>query len=215
MNRLVILCCFFLSIPFITFSQSATLRGSVKDNNTGEKLVQATVLQPPTNGTVTSIDGYFELKVTPGNVTIIVSYIGMTPDTEHYIIKASEEKYVEFALKGNTNELQTVVVTENRMGEKVQKVTQSVEVMKPGTLQANNITNMENAVAMMPGVSVLDGQMSVRGGSGYAYGAGSRVTLVVDDMPLMTADRQDIKWPLVPIENVEQVELVKGASSMQ
>ncbi|HWB64305.1 MAG TPA: TonB-dependent receptor [Chitinophagales bacterium] len=215
MHRMLAIAVFIFFTASTAFSQTATIHGTIKDGTTGELLEDATVLQPPANGTHTDINGNYELKVEPGEVTIIISYVGMKPDTQHLTVKAGEYKKLNYAFQGDNNELATVVVTENKVGEKVQKVTQSIEVMKARVLESNNVTNIENAVTKMPGVSVLDGQMSVRGGSGYSYGAGSRVTLVVDEMPLMTADRQDIKWPLLPVENVEQMELVKGAASMQ
>ena len=141
--------------------------------------------------------------------------MGLKQDTLHLNLKPGQTKVRDISLGGNENELGTIVVTENKVGEKIQKATQAVDVIKPRMLENNNITNMETAISKLPGVTVIDGSISVRGGSGYAYGAGSRVTLVVDEIPLMTADRQDIKWPFVPIENVEQMELVKGASSVQ
>jgi iron complex outermembrane receptor protein len=61
---------------------------------------------------------------------------------------------------------------------------------------------------------VNDGQASIRGGSGFSYGAGSRVLMLVDEMPMISADASDIKWNYLPIENLEQVEVVKGASSV-
>ena len=204
-----------LVFSYTSFSQSASIRGVVKDGSTGELLEGAIVLQPPANGTTTDISGNYELKVAPGEVTLIISYIGLKADTQHLTLKDGQQKNLNITFGGNTNELQTIVVTENKVGEKIQKATQSVDVIKPRMLETNNITNMTSAVTKLPGVTILDGQMSVRGGSGYAYGAGSRVTLVVDEIPLMTADRQDIKWPFIPIENAEQMELVKGASSTQ
>lgn len=68
---------------------------------------------------------------------------------------------------------------------------------------------------MRVGVTTLDGSISIRGGSGYAYGSGSRVMMVVDDIPLVTPNRGEIKWEFVPLENVAQVEILKGASSVQ
>ncbi len=215
MRRFLIVCCLPLIFSAKLFSQTATIHGTVKDANTGEVLESVAVLQPPVNGITTGINGSYELKVVPGNVNLIFSYIGLVSDTEHFQINAGEIKELNILLTGNASELQTIVVTENKFGEKIQKITQSVDVIKPRMLESNNITNMIDGVSKLPGVTMLDGQISIRGGSGYAYGAGSRVTLVVDDMPLMTADRQDIKWPFVPVENAEQVELVKGASSMQ
>jgi len=204
-----------LSFSYTVLSQKATIQGTIKDAGTGELLEGAIVLQPPANGVVTDISGNYQLQVDPGEITLVISYIGLKQDTIHLTIKPGQTKTRDIGLGGDGNELGTIVVTENKVGEKIQKVTQSVDVIKPRMLETNNITNMETAITKLPGVTVIDGSVSVRGGSGYAYGAGSRVTLVVDEIPLMTADRQDIKWPFVPIENLEQMELVKGASSVQ
>ncbi len=215
MRQFFVILLLSLSFSYISFSQTATIQGTVKDAGTGELLQGATVLQPPVNGTTTDLSGNFKLTCEPGEVTLIVSYIGMKQDTLHFTLKPGQVKTKDISLGGGDNELGTIVITENKVGEKIQKATQSIDVIKPRMLENNNITNMTAAVTKMPGVTVIDGQMSVRGGSGYAYGTGSRVTLVVDEMPLMTADRQDIKWPFIPIENLEQMELVKGASSVQ
>ena len=73
---------------------------------------------------------------------------------------------------------------------------------------------MEDAIDFIPGVSIIDGQANIRGGSGWSYGAGSRVQLLVDDLPQLTADANDVKWNFLPVENLEQIEVIKGASSV-
>jgi iron complex outermembrane receptor protein len=213
MRKLFAIAVLFIGFVSISFSQSATLKGVVKDGNTGELLEGATVLQPPTNGTSTDIKGNYELKVTPGDITLVISYVGMKADTEHVNVKDGETKTFDVSM--GSKELGEVVIGESKIAVKLQKVTQSVDIIKPRMLETNNVTNLTQAVMKLPGVTVLDGQMSVRGGSGYAYGTGSRVMLVVDEMPLMSADRGEIKWPLIPIENIEQMELIKGASTVQ
>lgn len=215
MRKLLVIAAISLGLFQCVFAQNATIRGVVKDNSTGELLEGATVLQPPTNGTSTNAKGEYELTVSPGDVTLIVSYIGLKADTLYTKVKPGEIKVQDIGLGSVANELTQVVIGESRVAVKITRVTQSVDVIKPRMLESNNITNMSQAVMKLPGVTVLDGQMSVRGGSGYAYGTGSRVMLVVDDMPLMSADRGEIKWPLLPVENVEQMELVKGASTVQ
>ena len=69
-------------------------------------------------------------------------------------------------------------------------------------------------MSKVPGVTILDGQASIRGGGGYSYGVGSRVQLVIDDLPLLTGDLKDIQWSALPMETVEQIEVVKGSSSV-
>ncbi len=199
----------------ISFSQTATLRGTIKDGKTGELLEGANVVQPPANGTTTDVKGNYELKVTPGEVTLIVSYIGMNPDTLRTTVKDGEVKTFNVSLGGSPVELQQVVIGESKIAVKIQKITQSVDVIGTRVLQSNNITNMQQAVTKVPGVTMLDGQMSIRGGSGYAYGTGSRVVLVIDEMPLMTPDRGEIKWAFIPTENTEQMEVTKGAAVVQ
>lgn len=200
----------------ISFSQTATVKGIVKDgSNKNLPLELVNVVQLPANGTYTDSTGHFELKVQPGDVTIIFSYTGMQPDTQQLKIKAGEVKNLDVVLGGGPTELVTIVIGENKVGTKVQKLTGSTDVLKPRLLESSNITNVQGAIMKVPGVTILDGQMSIRGGSGYAYGSGSRVILVVDEMPLMSADRGDIEWSLVPVENIEQMEIIKGASTMQ
>jgi iron complex outermembrane receptor protein len=215
MRQLIISALFCLGFIYSAQSQTATIKGVVKDGNTGELLQSATILQPPTNGTTTDDKGNYELKVAPGDVVLVVSYIGMSADTLRFSVKEGEVKNLEIKLGGSPNELQQVVINESRLSVKIQKVTQSVDVIRPRMLESNNITNLQQAVLKIPGVTMLDGQMSIRGGSGYAYGTGSRVVLVIDEMPLMTPDRGEIKWAFIPTENIEQMEVVKGSSVVQ
>ena len=62
-------------------------------------------------------------------------------------------------------------------------------------------------------MSVIDGQANIRGGSGYSYGAGSRVLLLMDDLPILTGDAGFPTWDFIPMENIQQVEIIKGAAS--
>ncbi|MBK6523859.1 MAG: TonB-dependent receptor [Sphingobacteriaceae bacterium] len=39
------------------------------------------------------------------------------------------------------------------------------------------------------------------------------VLMLVDEMPMLSADAGDIKWNYLPLENVEQIEVIKGAAS--
>ena len=58
------------------------------------------------------------------------------------------------------------------------------------------------------------GQASIRAGSGWSYSVGSRVNIVLDGQSLLTPDRSSIRWQYLPMENVGQVEVLKGASSI-
>src|SRR5207249_8876710 len=63
------------------------------------------------------------------------------------------------------------------------------------------------------GVQFLYGQVNIRGSTGYVQGLGSRVLLLVDGVPANQGDRGGINWDLVPLDEVQRVEIVKGAGS--
>ncbi|MGB1040165.1 MAG: TonB-dependent receptor plug domain-containing protein, partial [Flavobacteriales bacterium] len=75
-------------------------------------------------------------------------------------------------------------------------------------------TNARDIVGQIPGLHVQEDQISIRGGAGFSYGAGSRVLLMLDGVPMLSGDAGDIKWNYLPIESINQIEVVKGASSV-
>jgi iron complex outermembrane receptor protein len=60
----------------------------------------------------------------------------------------------------------------------------------------------------------MDGEPQIRGGSGFTFGVGSKVAVLVDDMPILSGDAGRPEWGFVPVENIEQIEITKGASSV-
>ena len=88
-----------------------------------------------------------------------------------------------------------------------------MEVIKPSLIENKNTTQIETAIDQIPGVNITDGQANIRGGSGWSFGAGTRVLVMVDDMPLISGDAGQAQWSLIATENINQVEVIKGASS--
>jgi iron complex outermembrane receptor protein len=110
--------------------------------------------------------------------------------------------------------ISTVVVSAGRRQQKVEEVPISMEIIKPTLIDNKGITDLEQAVDQSPGVYTMDGQVSIRGGSGFAYGAGSRVLLLWNGMPLLSGYAGDTQWNAIPIEQAAQIEIMKGASSV-
>src|SRR5258706_14472833 len=125
----------------------------------------------------------------------------------------NETKSINVSLSPSAKELGTVVVSAGRFEPRLEDVTVSMNVIKPRIIENTNVVNMEDFMGQVPGVNVTDGQINIRGGSGWSYGAGSRVLVLVDDIPVLAADDNDVKWNFIPVENLEQIEVIKGASS--
>ena len=109
--------------------------------------------------------------------------------------------------------IDAVVVTASISGSTVQEETVPVTVLKPYLSESSNALDLKGLVSKTPGVSILDGQVSIRGGSGYSYGVGSRVQMLLDGMPLLSGDLGEIWWSYLPMEHVGQVEVVKATAS--
>jgi iron complex outermembrane receptor protein len=191
------------------------VKGIVKDKTTNESLPGATVVLNKTNGISTDADGFFILKSTEGTYELTCDFLGYTKYTQTVTVVANDTSVVNILLeaeKGNRL-LDEVVISAGKFEQKLSDITVSMEVIKPQLIENKNTTSLDIIMNQVPGVTVADGQASIRGGSGFSYGAGSRVLLLVDEMPMLSADANDIKWNYLPLENLEQVEVIKGAAS--
>lgn len=202
----------FLILPEI-FAQQTFVNGSVIDSASGEALIGVVVTTSQSKGGVTDVSGKYHVEVFPGEVTLTLNYTGYRTETKTITAVAGQDATLDFQMVNTSKELNVVVVSSGRYEQKIGEVPISIEVIKPELIQNKNTTNINQVIDQTPGVNVTDDQANIRGGSGYSYGSGSRVLLVVDDMPMLSGDAQDVKWNYLPIENVSQIEVMKGASS--
>ncbi len=200
---------FFIVSLIPIYSQSTSVR--VQDAQTGEGLISANVI---VNSIVynTDHDGISHVDVEAGDV-ISVSYVGYTPVTLEISKALLSSSQIDFSMSPSATLLETAVVTGSKYERSLAESPVSLEVIKAEVVSSSNAVNLENVLQKVPGVQMLDGQVNIRGGSGYSYGAGSRVLILVDDMPAMQADAGRPNWSDVPIENIAQVEILKGAAS--
>lgn len=208
---------FFLFFLFYAFSPNCfaqTLTGVVTDKASGETLIGVNIILEDGGGTTTDFDGKYTLKMEAGTSNVTFRFVGYHPITKTVTIKEGENKSINIALQDKSTELGMVVVSAGRFEQKIEEVTVSMEVIAPELIENKSTASLETALDQVPGCTVQDGQVSIRGGSGFAYGAGSRVSMMVDGMPLLAGDAGDVKWNTLPVENIEQIEVVKGASSV-
>lgn len=191
-------------------AQSIVISGSIKDETSKLSLIGVTVTVD--NNTVLSdANGKYSFTSSAGYHTIRIAYVGYKEINDSFSVATSVTK--NYLLVTNLNQLDLIVVSASKYAKKISEETVSMNVLKPSLIQNTNSIAMDEAINRVPGVNIVDGQANIRGGSGYSYGAGSRVLVLVDDIPQLTADAGDVKWEFLPVENLEQVEIIKGASS--
>ena len=143
---------------------------------------------------------------------ILFSLIGYQSASIEYKPEADSDKLKVF-LKEESLFLETIVVSASRSEQRQEDVSISMNVLKPYLIENRNTTDMKVLLNQSPGVNITDGQANIRSGSGWSYGAGSRVQVLLDGLPLMSADANQVQWSLLPQEAAGQVEVLKGASS--
>ena len=188
------------------------LEGTVMDGFTREPLIGVSILDKETgNGTITDFDGHFEINVTTLPLRLQFSYVGY--QTEEKVFKTIPAKF-ELLLQANNEVLDEVVVTAGRFEQRMTDVTVSMELLKPDAMRNQAPTDLSATLQTLPGVEIVDKQPSIRGGGGWTYSVGSRCQVLMDEMTILNPKTGEINWNNVPLENVAQVEVIKGASSV-
>lgn len=197
-----------------TMAQDAVVTGVVRDGSTKAALIGVNVTYAPGKGTVTDLQGGYRLQLAAGEQVLTYTYIGYTTRTERLTLTAGEQRAVDIALPMAAAQLDMVVISAGKFEQRVGEVTQSLSVIQPDLIRNKNITSLNEALDQVPGVVIIDEEPQIRAGSGFSYGAGSRVQVLVDDVPILSGDIGRPNWTFLPIENLEQVEVIKGASSV-
>ena len=166
---------FVLTIYLLTLaavSQAQVLKGTVSDAATGEALIGATIqLKGTVSGTVTDIDGRFELKdLKEGNQRLVISYIFYRTAEIDVEVKG-ENPELNIGLELDGQQLSEVTVIGRKNLESVaalqmerQMSTAPIENIGAREMAVKGISNVEEGVKKITGISVASaGQLIVRG----------------------------------------------------
>ncbi|MBK8505100.1 MAG: TonB-dependent receptor plug domain-containing protein [Saprospiraceae bacterium] len=209
--KIFILSALALGSVGMTAAQESLIIGHVRDHIHGDPLSAATI-QWRDQGTFTDNQGAFRTLVKKGPQELTISYVGYETLTLPLDVYEDTVR-LTIGLKPSTSLLREVTVTTGKYEQPIGETTATIEILKPGLLEQTNTTSIDEVLGKVPGVAIIDGQANIRGGSGFSYGAGSRVLVLVDDIPAYQADAGFPNWDDFPLENMAQMEIVKGASS--
>ena len=178
--------------------QQKNVSGVIKDS-TGEPVIGANVREKdnPTNGTITDLDGKFNLNVT--NATKLeISFIGY----KTVVVDAVPGKSIDVVLEDDSEMLQEVVVVGFGTQKKV-NLTGSVGVVTADELKERPVTNATQALqGVVPGLQITQTNgsledtpsINVRGTTTIGQGTSGSPLVLIDGMEgdLNTINPQDI-----------------------
>jgi outer membrane cobalamin receptor len=211
MRMLLVFAAFLGSIQ--AYSQGF-IKGTVSDESTRELLQGVYVIHNKDKGTITGSEGEYLIESSQPEITLTFRFIGYRDITRKIKVIPGDTAVLNILMQTELKEIGDIVVSANRTEQKISELTVSMDVIRNEDIARGHITDSKELINKTPGIEVLDGQASIRGGTGFSYGVGSRVLALIDGLPLLSPDAGSIKWQFLPLENIAQIEIIKGASSV-
>ncbi len=113
-------------------------------------------------------------------------------------------------------DLGQVVVTATKTEKRVEDAPGSVTVISREEIERRNIKTMDEALSELKGIFVKRGKglmdattsVRMRGFSGDEY-----TLILLDGQPLNDGYTGGLEWGMMPVDNIERIEVIRGASS--
>lgn len=186
--------------------------GTVSDT-TGGPVIEVRVTAGGVAATSDAAGHYRLTGIAPGRAVLRFARLGYHDAVDTVTVLAGDSVRVDVALRPGRFALEPVIVTAAKRSQLLDQSATSVALVSDSDLARRAVSTVDEAVDKAPGVLFLNGQVNIRGSSGFVEGLGSRVLLLVDGVPANEADRGGIDWDILPLEEVQRVEVVKGAGS--
>lgn len=194
-------------------AQTGSIKGKVIDNNAQPIIGANVIIEGTFYGDACDENGFFEIKNIPfGNYILEVSSIGY----EKRKIKVTLDKNykpITIILKTSVIETQQIIVSAGKYEQRKEDLTVSTFVIQPDFINRKNYKTFDELLRDIPGVQMNLEQVSIRGSSGYSKGVGARVLAALNGIPLYSGDNGDVVWEMIPLSDIERVEIIKGPAS--
>ena len=201
--------------------QAGVVKGKIKDARTGEEIIGASVMvkEEPGKGTVTGLDGSFNLSVNRNKYTLVCSYIGYK---NYEVTVDSKSKEIEIPLNTDEVALGEVTVVASNPGRTEagaraieRKAMNVVNVMSAKAIELSPDITVANVIQRMSGVTIErnssgEGQYAILRGMDKRY----NYTLV-NGVKIPSPDNKNRFVPLdiFPSEMLDRLEVTKSLTA--
>jgi hypothetical protein len=199
----------------MVFSQGI-IRGKVFDGGTGEYLPGVTIFVEGTNtGTLTDLDGVFNLSIEPGTYDIRVSFISYETIILQGIkvIDGEVTQAGEIKLEETSFELTEVVIaaeqtrnTESAMLTIKKKSANVLDGISAAAFKRTGDSDAASSIKRVPGISVQGGRYVFVRGLGDRY---TKTRLNGMDIPGLDPDRNAIQMDIFPTTVIDNILVYK------
>ena len=199
-KRLQMMVCGLLLSSSLAFAQTVKISGKVTDQQ-GPVMGAAVAVKNSTVGTVTDLDGNYEIEVSKG-ATLVFSFIGY--ETVEYVI--GDQHVLDVLLSDDVKQIDEVVVTAIGIKQQKKKLGYTTQQVSTEALDQPGTVNVGNA---------LSGQiagLTVNNPTGLFQAPSF---LLRGKTPLMVVDGIPVESDLFDVspENIESINVLKGTAA--
>ncbi|MFC2088584.1 TonB-dependent receptor domain-containing protein [Calditrichota bacterium] len=206
---------YFLILLIPVFAQNSKITGQIIDENNNPIIGANVFLKGTVLGAATNDEGYFTISKVPlGDFIISISVIGYNEKTIDVSIQSADDQNLgSIQLTSTPLQSQPIIITASKYEQSVQDVPVSVNSISSQEIEYRNTLTIDKALQYVPGINMNRDQVNIRGSNGFSQGIGSRVMMLVDGVPYITGDTQGLVFEAMAMNQIENVEIVKGAGS--
>lgn len=199
----------FMTVALMA-QDKATLSGYVKDKETGEGMIAATVkIVELASGTVTNEYGFYSLSVPKGTYTVEFSFIGFETVTETIDLTSNVTRNAEIGFAADL--LEEVVVTGEKEDEAL--TTAEISVEKLDIAQVKKIPQLLGEADIIRSIQLLPGVTTVgEGATGFNVRGGNidQNLILLDESPVFSSSHLFGFFSVFNADAIKDAKLYKG-----
>lgn len=213
-SKIVYALCITMCLSVCANGQNFSIKGIVKDAETGVVLKGASIkIHGTTTGCISNEKGEFLIEKIPnGEIEIKASYTGYQTERSFIILNKNIPNLI-FGLKKSQIDLDEVTVTGTGSHYKLKNSPIQTELISKKTIENIGSTSVENILTTVS--SSFDFSPSAGMGTfSHINGLGSKyISFMINGRKIIGDISGNIDLSRVNTENIEKIEIVKGASS--
>ena len=203
---------FLLSVSIEISAQSYSISGHIRDLKSGKLLDGTVVLLKNNLYTISNTLGYYSLKDFPkGSYSVRISRLGYKSLSTTVLIDKESVKQ-DFVLESSPIELDEVLVNSSRTSKYLRNSPYSELLIDKTQIESQSSLSLSDVLKEQPGLSLSrDGiwgtEINIRGLSR------ENLVTLIDGNRIATSTDVAARLSMIDLDDVERIEVIKGASS--
>jgi hypothetical protein len=211
MSKFFSILLFVFAISTSAFAQKYSISGNLKDGNTGEDLIGAslTIKELPGVGVVSNVYGFYSLQLEKGSYTLVYGFIGYAP--QEFKIELTDNIKKNIELGTGAIEMAMVEITGEKEDENIRSTEMGVAKMSPKDVESIPVLFGEKDIIktmqLLPGVKTAG-----EGNAGFYVrgGAADQNLILLDGAPVYNASHLLGFFSVFNSDAIKDVKLYKG-----